>query len=63
MKAWVRQIFAVISIIAGFIVFMFSYPQLYDAFGKFPTLSLWFVFMFVCEIVWQHISGTQNQDK
>jgi len=63
MKAWVRQTIAVASIIGGFIVFMFSYPQLYDTFGKIPTLSLWFVFMFVCEIFWEYVGGTPNPDK
>ena len=63
MKSWVRQAVAVVIIIGGFIVFMFSYPQLYDAIGKFPTLSLWLVFMVVGELVWQHVSGAPDQDK
>ena len=63
MKSWVRQTVAVVIIIGGFVVFMFSYPRLYDAFGKLPTLSLWLVFMFVCEIVWERVSGAPKKDK
>jgi len=63
MKSWVRQTVAVVIVIGGFVVFMFSYPQLYDAFGKLPTLSLWLVFMFVGEIVWERVSGAPTKDK
>ena len=37
------------------VAFMFSYPSLYDLLGKVATISLWFVLIFACEMVWNYL--------
>ncbi len=55
MKAWVWRTAGILFILALLIVFMFSYPSLYDLLGKVATISLWFVLIFACEMLWNYL--------
>jgi len=56
LKVWARRTVGILFILVLLVVFMFSYPSLYDLLGKIATISLWFVLIFASEMFWNYLT-------
>ena len=61
MKQFVIRAAGFLFVLLCFIAYMFLYPKLYDIVGKFPSLLLFVVLIFVCSGVYGYIVGRSKR--